>query len=53
MTISCHFPLNFVKFHGKKNWQPHHDCYNEVCEKEKHYICMYGFVFYVPSTAKV
>ena len=27
MTISWLFSnISFIKFHGKKNWEPHHDC---------------------------
>ena len=27
MTIKWSFSyISFVKFHGKKNWEPHHDC---------------------------
>ena len=40
MTILWSFSYNsFVKFHGTKTWEPHHDsvisnlCYNEACYK--------------------
>ena len=48
MTISWSFFYNFfVKFHGKKNWEPQHDhvisnlCYKEACLKGLHCIDLY------------